>query len=112
MILNNMIPAYMGEVKSDGGNHLYFSYPAPVATNMVPTNFTAYSMPMPTPYEATTIVNLGKQQDESFPAIIPIPSTSSAIAPPSTSVPQQHDEQQRPQRRRSVIPEDEEARKK
>ncbi|VDK71137.1 unnamed protein product [Litomosoides sigmodontis] len=110
MIVAAMIPAYMGEVKSDGSNHLYFSYPTPVATNMVPANFTAYSMPIPPAYEAATVANIAKQQDESFSSIIPAPSTSSA----STSIPpqqQQQQQQQRVQQRRTVVPVDEEARK-
>lgn len=120
MIVTTMIPAYMGEVKSDGGNHLYFSYPTPVAANMVPTNFTAYSMPIPSPYETATVVNITKQQEENFPTTASAPSTSSAITSASTSLPQQQQQeeeeqqrqQQRLQQRRSVIPVDEEARKK
>ncbi|VDP24230.1 unnamed protein product, partial [Onchocerca flexuosa] len=82
-----MIPAYMGEVKSDGANHhLYFSYPTPVATNMVPANFTAYSMQIPPPYETATIVNITKQQDENFSAIASVPSTSSTIISASMSL--------------------------
>uniref|UniRef100_A0A0R3RNG9 Pv-fam-g protein n=1 Tax=Elaeophora elaphi TaxID=1147741 RepID=A0A0R3RNG9_9BILA len=120
MIVTTMIPAYMGEVKSDGSNHLYFSYPTPVATNMVPANFTAYSMPIPPPYEA--VVNIAKQQDENFPITISAPSTSSsAVTSASTSIPQppqqqqeeqEEQQQQRLQQRRSIVPVDEEARKK
>ncbi|KAL4002080.1 Basic region leucine zipper family protein [Acanthocheilonema viteae] len=130
MIVTTMIPAYMGEVKSDGSNHLYFSYPTPVATNMVPANFTAYSMSIPSPYETATVVNIAKQQEENFPTIVSVPSTSSAVTSASTSIlpppppslpppppappPQQQSEeqQQRLQQRRSVVPVDEEARKK
>ncbi|CAG9540714.1 unnamed protein product [Cercopithifilaria johnstoni] len=112
MIVTTMIPAYMGEVKSDGSNHLYFSYPTPVATNMVPANFAAYSMSIPPPYEAATVGNIAKQQEENYPSIVSAPSTSSA----STSIPQQQqhqeEQQQRLQQRRSVVPVDEEARKK
>uniref|UniRef100_A0A1I8EH63 BZIP domain-containing protein n=1 Tax=Wuchereria bancrofti TaxID=6293 RepID=A0A1I8EH63_WUCBA len=115
MIVATMIPAYMSEVKSDGANHLYFSYPTPVATNMVPANFTAYSMPIPPPYE--TVVNITKQQEENFP------TTSSSVTSASTSLSQQQQQQQRDeqqqqqqqqrlQQRRSIVPVDEEARKK
>lgn len=120
MIITTMIPAYMSEVKSDGSNHLYFSYPTPVATNMVPANFTAYSMPIPPPYETATVVNIAKQQEENFQAIASAPSTSSTVTSASTSIPppppqqqqQQEEQQQRLQQRRSIIPVDEEARKK
>ncbi|MCP9258954.1 hypothetical protein DINM_001381 [Dirofilaria immitis] len=122
MIVATMIPAYMGEVKSDGGNHhLYFSYPTPVATNMVPANFTAYSMQIPPPYDATTVVNIAKHHEENFSTITSIPSTSSTImSSASTSLSQQqqqqhqhqqqHQEQQQQQQqqrlhqRRSIVP--------